>query len=468
MKITCFIFTYGIEAPMLPWCISTARNGSVEIDVSFVVVEDGNAPLPAAVAENLQQDPDVTVVRSVQPRMGNLRGVNWFAEQVMIMSDHAGDADIVCKIDPDTLVLSLQNAAAPLLTTPSMVGCGRGVNDLFFHGPCYFVRRWLVDYLAAKYDKIKHVETSKTQEVVDLMTQKKPTPLTCEDMLMSREALSFGTLGFGQNSTSWMHDRDSRNLWDVRNNFDVVLFRSPPPIYTHGEKGALVVAKTMEALLSATPPAPAPSGKPTVVLGYGPGRSGTTFIASLLNLQNHAWVSHEAYSPVMLNASNVSRFAKRLVETRTNHALIGDITPCHTWMIPAMARWLLEEGYGVKLVETTRDEEDLVASWMTMIESLKHDPFVTTPPPGWRHNGWSPAYPKFDDIPSREDRVRAYIAWCGQCSAAIKSEFPGLVFSIDVADMNDPAKIHTLFDWLGLPSSGRRLELLGTPINAAQ
>jgi hypothetical protein len=31
--------------------------------------------------------------------------------------------------------------------------------------------------------------------------------------------------------------------------------------------------------------------------------------------------------------------------------------------------------------------------------------------------------------------------------------------------MNDPAEINALLDWIGMPATGRRLELLGTPVN---
>ena len=66
----------------------------------------------------------------------------------------------------------------------------------------------------------------------------------------------------------------------------------------------------------------------------------------------------------------------------------------------------------------------------------------------------------------RADRVRAYLAWCGEKVAALENGYSGLLYKIDVEDMNDPNKINDLFDWIGIPTAGRRLELLGTPINA--
>jgi hypothetical protein len=33
--------------------------------------------------------------------------------------------------------------------------------------------------------------------------------------------------------------------------------------------------------------------------------------------------------------------------------------------------------------------------------------------------------------------------------------------------MNDPAAINGLLDWIGMPAAGRRLELLGTPVNTS-
>jgi hypothetical protein len=470
MKLTCFIFTHAPEAPLLDRCIATARAGKGTHEVAFVVVEDGNAPLPKKSRNDLERD-GVTVVRSLQPRNGNLRGLRWFAEQMEIFSDHAGEANLIIKIDPDTLVLSIANIVKPMVDDPALAGSGYGKDNTFLFGSSYVYRRWIIDVIAAKYARLDGFTHDALLAASSFHAGKGDIKPISEDILLSREALVFGPLDFSQNRIRWRHDKDGRDMAAARAAADVVLMGNPAPVSKAGG-GAVqpVIAKLMDAFIAAETTAdPMPADeKPTVVLGLGPGRSGTSFMATLLNLQPGAWISHESYSPVLLHLPNVDGFAKRLVESRPGRRFIGDFTPLNTWMAAGMTRWLLENGYPVKLISTTRDEDELVASWTTMMERQKHDPFLSIPPDGWPHRGWSKALPKFDGIPTREGRVRAYLTWCQQHVTNLQEEFPELLRTIDTADMNDPAKINALLDWIGMPATGRRLELLGTPVNSSQ
>lgn len=466
MKLTCFIFAHAPESPLLARCVATARSGAGAHQVAFVVVEDGNSPLPQATRTALLAD-EVAVVRTHEPRLGNLRGVRWFTEQMAAMSDHAGEADLLVKIDPDTLVLSLANVVKPLVEKPALAGTGYGRNELFLYGSCYAVRRWIVDYLAAKYSRLGDIGQDELRVATAITNGGPMVRPVHEDVLLSREALAFGGLDCSMNRTRYSYDKDSRDLAALKEESDVVLFGNPGPVSHGGGDARPVISRVMDAFLAAdTTAAPLPDGeKPVVVLGLGPGRSGTSFMATLLNLQPGAWISHESYSPVLLNLPGVERFAKRLVEGRPGRRFVGDFTPLNTWMAAGMARWLIAEGYTVKIVSTVRDEDELVATWISMMERQEHDPFVTVPPDGWVHRGWSKALPKFDAVPTRDGRVRAYLGWCRDHVAALEDEFPGMVRPIDTADMNDPAEINALLDWIGLPAAGRRLELLGTLVN---
>ena len=467
MKLTCFIFTHAPEAPLLSRCIEAARAGSGTHDLSFVVVEDANAPLPQETRTALEED-GVSVIRSQQPRNGNLRGLRWFSEQVEILSDHAGDAELVVKIDPDTLVLSIANVVQPLVDDPSLAGSGAGHDGMYLFGSSYVFRRWIIDVIAAKYSRLDGFAHDGLLAANSFHAGKGHLKPINEDILLSREAITFGGLDFSQNRARWQHDKDGRDMASVRAAADVVLFGNPAPGSKAGG-GAVqpVIARIMDSFLAADSVAgPLPEGeKPVVVLGLGPGRSGTTFMATLLNMQPGAWISHESYSPVLLNLPNVEGFAQRLVENRPGRHFVGDFTPVNTWMAAGMTRWLVDQGYTVKLVSTVRNEEELVASWMAMLERQRHDPFITIAPEGWPHRGWSKALPKFDGVETREGRVRAYLAWCGQHVTNLQEEFPGMVRTIDTASMNDPAEISALLDWIGIPATGRRLELLGTPVN---
>lgn len=470
MKLTCYIFTHTPEAPLLAQCVSTARAGLGDHEATFIVVEDGNAPLAEDTRTALIED-DVSVVRSVSPRRGNLRGRQWFAEQMEIMSDHAGEADVVVKIDPDTQVLSISNVVKPLVENPLLSGCGYGSNKNYVYGPCYAFRRWIIDATAAKYavpffaGQVEHEELLAATGVANRMGL--GTPIH-EDVLLGFEANAFGPLDTKLKRYNWHHQNDARDLAALKSGADVVLFGNPKPVSHLGVDTTLVISRTIEAFLAAdTILSPLPEReKPLIVLGLGPGRSGTAFLATLLNMQPGCHVTHESYSPLPLGGVLIEGFAQRLAVRSAGRRFVGDVSLIHVWMAERMTRWLVDHGYQVRLVVTQRDEEALVASWVNMMESQKHDPFLTIPPEGWPHRGWSKALPKFDDIPDRSDRVRAYLAWCADRVAALQTEFPGMVRTIDIADMNDSEEVHDLFDWIGISAAGRRLELLGTPVNA--
>ena len=467
MRLTCFIFAHTPEAPLLSRCVAAARAGKGDHETTFVVVEDGNAPLPDATRTELAAS-GVRLVRTFEPRLGNLRGVRWFAEQMRVMSDNAGDADLVLKIDPDTLVLSLANVVGPLEERPDLAGAGFGKDARYVYGPCYAFRRWIVDYLAARYAAMPDAGGEELRAASAITNGSQAAEPVHEDVLLSREALAFGGLDISQRRARWLHDKDGRDMAALKAEADVVLFGNPGPV-AHAGGSRPVIARVMDSFLASDTVAepPAEDEKPVVVLGLGPGRSGTSFMATLLNMQPGAWISHESYSPVLLGLPGVDGFAERLVSSRPGRRFIGDFTPANTWMAAGMARRLIAGGHRVRLVSTQRDEEELAASWLAMMERQKHDPFVTVPPEGWPHRGWSKALPKFDGIATREGRVRAYLAWCRDHAAALEEEFPGLVRGIDTKDMNDPAEINALMDWIGMPPEGRRLELLGTPVNTS-
>ena len=63
-----------------------------------------------------------------------------------------------------------------------------------------------------------------------------------------------------------------------------------------------------------------------------------------------------------------------------------------------------------------------------------------------------------------ERRIRQ--AWAyRQKVADLAAAHPDKVRVLPFADLNESAAIEALFDWLGLPATGRRLELLGTKVN---
>ncbi|MBP7948928.1 MAG: hypothetical protein KA004_04670 [Verrucomicrobiales bacterium] len=466
MKIACFIFTHAPEAPLLSRCLTAARSGSGTHEVEFIIVEDGNAPLPQTTRDQLAAG-DTVVIRSSSPRLGDLRGELWFAEQVTIMSDRAADAEVIIKLDPDTLLLSLTALIRPLLENSEVTAAGFGRPDSHLYGACCAYRRWFIDAMAAKYGQPSPAHAVALREAYAIGNGSPPGDPVREDVLLSREAFACGRVDFGLKYTRWLHDKDPRDLARVKSNFHAVLFGNPPPVAHSGAVGREVIARVMDAFLAADRNAPPmdEDDRPVFIIGLGPGRSGTAFMATLLNMQPGAAISHENYSPVILGLPNVAGFAERLIASRPQRWFVGDFSAINTWMARGMTEWLAANGYTVKIVATTRDEDELTASWLDQMDRQQHDPFVTVPPEGQPHRGWSKALPKFDDIPDREQRVRAYFQWCEGHVSELEALFPGMVRRIDTADMNNPAEIGDLMDWIGIPQAGRRLELLGTPVN---
>lgn len=93
-----FIFTYAMDAVMLPYCVAAAaRNGRV------VIVDQGDAPALADAAEAYALGAGA-YVRSEWPRGGNLNGVEAVRGMLETYMAH-GDDEWVMQLDSDMLLL---------------------------------------------------------------------------------------------------------------------------------------------------------------------------------------------------------------------------------------------------------------------------------------------------------------------------------------------------------------------------
>lgn len=130
---------------------------------------------------------------------------------------------------------------------------------------------------------------------------------------------------------------------------------------------------------------------------------------------------------------------------------------------------LTAAGYDFRIVALDRADDQRLASWIAATDAKKEVMFGGKPSPeeaatGFRLVPWSHSTPHFPGA-TREDRLRACFAAYRKKVADLAAAWPDKLRVLPFADLDDPAAINALFDWLGLPAAGRRLELLGTRVN---
>ncbi len=117
------LFVYDLEAQLVPACVQKLKQlftSYPQHEFEIVLVEDAHKPLN----HKHKKAADCRVLQSTTPRQGNLRSYAWIREQIKIMAMQ--DADVVFKVDPDTLITSLNKFLAPFEQGfKGMVGYGR-------------------------------------------------------------------------------------------------------------------------------------------------------------------------------------------------------------------------------------------------------------------------------------------------------------------------------------------------------
>jgi hypothetical protein len=140
----------------------------------------------------------------------------------------------------------------------------------------------------------------------------------------------------------------------------------------------------------------------TVVLGIGTGRCGTTSLATLLNAQQGAKVTHERYDSRVPWGRGGRRWLKHLLhDIDCGTKLYGDVS---FYWLPHI-EFILEEisrNYNVKVIVLKRDKKDTVSSFINKTISRNHWQIHEGEKYNHCHQGWDNCFPKFCASGKRE------------------------------------------------------------------
>ena len=182
-----------------------------------------------------------------------------------------------------------------------------------------------------------------------------------------------------------------------------------------------------------------------LVIGLGPGRSGSTSLAQLLTQPEDAHVTHEVPPPIFVQptSAQLDFHFERFDLLRQYHSLIGDV--CHWWLYATDP--LVAAFPDVKFVTIIRPTQEIVRSFEKVKGSAasggenhwRFDEEAT-----WRRSYWDFCYPSFDasGVEGSAEEVRAFQIrrYAEEYYKQALSIDPARNLVVDLAELNGPGR----------------------------
>jgi hypothetical protein len=466
MKLAVYTFTYSKEdALILPLVerINAARGDIPLEDIVIVVLNDPRSPLSGKTVDALGLVGNVILRDTATDRRGNLRGCDFVAEASELMSTLVPDADFIIKLDPDTVPISLEGIIQPLIDDPDLTAnlIPANRNKTFAMGYCYAYSMAAMQKLA---EACKAIDAPTFNMAVEYLAAALPASAKIsynfparEDMFLSVLAARIGKVSYGMRATV-VSEGDKRDLSVVRARHDVVL------LYGSERWGRQRMVALGDVFLNSVARPRRKNGEePIYVLGTGTCFSGTVYISKLLGHQPGVHATHEFYGGVSREPMlDYSSFLPRLAHGN-DAQICADISAAHVEHLRALLSCARENGNDLRVFGIIRDPALLLASFRLAMEESNTDYFISD---GGEQTQWSRVYPCYDDEPDSDARIMRYIRFVHEELAGLASEFPDNVFLVQLEDLNTEVGVNLLFDKLGVPVAGRRLEAIGMRVNA--
>lgn len=190
-----------------------------------------------------------------------------------------------------------------------------------------------------------------------------------------------------------------------------------------------------------------------VVFGLGTGRCGTSSLASLLDAQAGAYVTHEM-SPILpwnVDAEAVESRVNALVDRGVD--ISGDVSSTY---LPHVET-ILSVFPSAKFVCLERPKAEVVESFSAKTGQrnhwMNHDGREWTPDPVW-----DPAFPKFAAKGKREAIEQYWDHYFAE-SRRLEREFPEAFRVFDLhRDLNSEDGVTSILDFVGVPNGARRVK----------
>ncbi len=144
-------------------------------------------------------------------------------------------------------------------------------------------------------------------------------------------------------------------------------------------------------------PAPRGAGR-RIILGMGSGRCGTRSLASLLDLQLGAKVTHEEHPLLMWRSASkgkIERRLERMLRSR-EEAVVGDVASFYLPYVEAA----IEFDPAIRIVCLRRPREETIQSfcqWLDKVHPLPTNHWAKRPAAGWHHEPiWTQIFPQYE------------------------------------------------------------------------
>lgn len=200
------------------------------------------------------------------------------------------------------------------------------------------------------------------------------------------------------------------------------------------------------------------------VLGVGTGRCGTDSLASLLDIQTGASVTHERFGPQVPWGTGGYDWLRHLTQERPpGRALYGDVA---LYWLPQIERLLTDPALrdvarGLRVVALRRGQAATVESYMKKTEGpdgrnhwMNHDGSTYTP----CKLGWDQCYPKFRAEDKREALSMYWAAYYGEVDR-LTEKYPAQVQCFDMNALNSRGGQRAILQFVGIPREEQILDV---------
>jgi hypothetical protein len=183
--------------------------------------------------------------------------------------------------------------------------------------------------------------------------------------------------------------------------------------------------------------------KKKLILGLGPGRSGTMSLAKFLDTQARSYFVHEGaynmpeflkyttgrYLPWEVNLEEYSVWYSELLTKSSNALYFGDVSAS----LLSYVQIILEKHPESKFICIKRDREAVVRSFLRVTTGVNH----------WKAsnhrlnklNLWYHLFPKIDGI-TKEESIRAYVDAYYDQAGKIENKYPNSFKIFNIDDLN--------------------------------
>jgi hypothetical protein len=200
-----------------------------------------------------------------------------------------------------------------------------------------------------------------------------------------------------------------------------------------------------------------------LIIGLGSGRSGTTSLSRLLNIQPSSFFLHEGsfdrgdfLLPWEKDIDLMDRFFEILEDESSEAKFYG----CVALFFLPYVEDIIKKYPNVKFIRLIRDRSAVVRSFLT--HSGNYNWWENHDGTYWKHDPvWDREFPKFNAV-SKEEAIGKYWDFYNQQGLILQEKYPENFKIFNMENLNSRTGMNEIFDFVGYPSIGRIFKIVHT------